>query len=246
MNALSMIEIKRWVKESDGAVAACARGAYFKLRFAELPLPKVVAQGLYGSYDLVRNTLASIVRVIWWTPLFKSQLASDKGELYLYGGMPYCAGPVDIHMGRRVRLSGQTTITGRGASRRVPQLVIGDNVGIGWMTTFAVGQRIELGDNVRIAGRSALLGYPGHPLDATARAAGLPDTDEQVGDIVLERDVWLGTGVLVNAGVRIGQGTIIAAGSVVTKDLPPFVLAGGAPARVIRALAEGGDHHDLT
>jgi acetyltransferase-like isoleucine patch superfamily enzyme len=42
--------------------------------------------------------------------------------------------------------------------------------------------------------------------------------------------------VTVTAGVRVGQGTIVAAGSVVTRDLPPFVLAGGVPARVLRRL----------
>ena len=77
-------------------------------------------------------------------------------------------------------------------------------------------------------------------MDARDRALGLPDTDDQIGDIVLEPDVWLATGVTVTAGVRIGRGTVVAAGSVVTRDLPPFVLAGGVPARVIRSLAQPG------
>ncbi len=61
-----------------------------------------------------------------------------------------------------------------------------------------------------------------------------------MGDIILEDDVWLATGVSVMAGVRIGRGTIVAAGSVVTHDLPAGVLAGGIPAQVIHSL-EGGD-----
>ena len=113
---------------------------------------------------------------------------------------------------------------------------VGSNVDIGWQTTIAVGRRVVLGDNVRIAGRALLAGYPGHPLDAAARAAGLPETDDQVGDIVLEDDVWLATGVTVSAGVRIGRGTVVAAGSVVTHDLPAGILAGGVPARMIRPL----------
>ena len=92
---------------------------------------------------------------------------------------------------------------------------------------------------MRIAGRAFLAGYPGHPLDAVARARGAPDTDDQVGDITLEDDVWLATGVTISAGVRIGRGTIVAAGSVVTKDLPPDVLAAGVPARVVRQLEIG-------
>ena len=73
-------------------------------------------------------------------------------------------------------------------------------------------------------------------MDAADRAAGLPDTEDQIGDITLRRDVWLGTGCIVSAGVEIGEGTIVAAGSVVTKSLPPRVMAGGVPARVIRNL----------
>ncbi|WP_413701779.1 acyltransferase [Psychromonas sp. KJ10-10] len=65
----------------------------------------------------------------------------------------------------------------------------------------------------------------------------MPETDDQVGDIILEKDVWLATGVSVMAGVRIGTGSIILAGSVVSKDIPPMVLAGGIPARVIRSLS---------
>jgi acetyltransferase-like isoleucine patch superfamily enzyme len=135
-------------------------------------------------------------------------------------------------------VSGQTTISGRSTAPDTPELTVGNNVDIGWQTTIAVGRRVVLGDNVRIAGRAFLAGYPGHPLDPADRAAGLPETEDQVGDIVLEDDVWLATGVSVMAGVRIGRGTVVAAGSVVTRDLPAGVLAGGMPARVIRPLEE--------
>ena len=97
---------------------------------------------------------------------------------------------------------------------------------------------------MRIAARGMLSGYPGHPLDPEARARGLPDSDDQVGDIVLEQDVWLATGVSVMPGVRIGRGTVVAAGSVVTRDLPPMVLAGGIPARVIRELPQNTQQGD--
>lgn len=52
-------------------------------------------------------------------------------------------------------------------------------------------------------------------------------------DIVLGDDVWLGANVVVTAGVTIGDGAIVGAGAVVTKDLPPFCIAGGVPAKVI-------------
>jgi len=60
---------------------------------------------------------------------------------------------------------------------------------------------------------------------------GLPASN---GDIVIGNDVWIGTGVTILSGVTIGHGAIIATGSVVTKDIPPYAIVGGVPARVIK------------
>ena len=55
------------------------------------------------------------------------------------------------------------------------------------------------------------------------------------GDTVLGNDVWLGRNTVVMPGVKIGDGAIVAAESVVTRDIPAYTVAGGNPARVIRA-----------
>lgn len=54
------------------------------------------------------------------------------------------------------------------------------------------------------------------------------------GDIVVEDDVWIGYGATVLSGVRIGQGAAVAAGAVVTKDVPPYAIVGGVPAKVLK------------
>ena len=105
------------------------------------------------------------------------------------------------------------------------RMTMGDGCRLSGQTTIAVGRRVVrrrvvLGDDVRVAG--------------------LPETEDQVGDILLEEGVWHATGITVSAGVRIGRGAVVAAGSVVTGDLPPMVLAGGVSARVIRRLAADG------
>lgn len=52
--------------------------------------------------------------------------------------------------------------------------------------------------------------------------------------IIIGSDVWVGSRAIIMDGIKIGNGAIIAAGSVVTKDVPPFAIVGGAPAKLIR------------
>jgi acetyltransferase-like isoleucine patch superfamily enzyme len=53
-------------------------------------------------------------------------------------------------------------------------------------------------------------------------------------NIVIDDDVWIASGATILRGVHIGRGAIIAAGAVVTKNVPPYSLMGGVPARVLR------------
>lgn len=54
------------------------------------------------------------------------------------------------------------------------------------------------------------------------------------GDIIVSDDVWIGYGATILSGVHIGQGAVVAAGAVVTKDVPPYAVVGGVPAKVIK------------
>lgn len=54
------------------------------------------------------------------------------------------------------------------------------------------------------------------------------------GDIVIENDVWIGAKSTVMSGVKISNGAVVAAGSVVTKDVPPYAIVGGNPAKIIK------------
>lgn len=57
---------------------------------------------------------------------------------------------------------------------------------------------------------------------------------QEYADISIGNDVWIGTSAIIMDGVSIGHGVIVAAGSVVTKDLPPYAIVAGVPARIIR------------
>ena len=64
--------------------------------------------------------------------------------------------------------------------------------------------------------------------------ARIPEAWDNRGDIVIGNDVWIGYDAVVLAGVPVGDGAIIAARAVVTKDVPPYTIVGGVPARPIR------------
>lgn len=236
------LSLRQWVKARRHPVARVLHAGFHTLRTSRLPVVPGLHAALYRARQGGLGLWHHLRRVLWDTPLFLSQTETPPARLFLYGGIPLILGPLRLRIGEDCRISGQVTLTARPSSA-APMLVVGRNCDIGWQTTIAVGTRVVLGDNVRIAGRAFLAGYPGHPLDPEARALGLPDQDAQCGDIILEPDVWLATGVTVSAGVRIGRGTIVAAGSVVTQDLPPLVLAGGVPARIIRSLAAQEPDH---
>jgi maltose O-acetyltransferase len=96
--------------------------------------------------------------------------------------------------------------------------------------------RVTIGDDVQIGPGVQLL-TPTHPLEPGPRR----DKWESASPITIEDNVWLGGGVIVCPGVTIGRDTVVGAGSVVTRDLPPGVLAVGNPARVIRQLVDPVD-----
>ena len=60
------------------------------------------------------------------------------------------------------------------------------------------------------------------------------DAYRKKGDTVIEDAVWIGMRSMIMPGVRLGEGAVIAAGSIVTKDVPPYAIVGGNPAKIIK------------
>ena len=104
-------------------------------------------------------------------------------------------------------------------------ITAGDNFYVNYNCVILDCASVTFGDNVFIAPNCGFY-TAGHPLDAPTRNAGL----EYARPITVGSDVWFGGNVVVLPGVTIG------AGSVVTRDVPPGVLAAGNPCRVIRRL----------
>lgn len=93
------------------------------------------------------------------------------------------------------------------------------------VATVTIGDDVQIGPNVQLL-------TPIHPIEPGPRR----DKWEGAKPIVIEDNVWLGGGVIVCPGVTIGENTVVGAGAVVTKDLPPNVVAVGNPARVLRSI----------
>jgi len=94
---------------------------------------------------------------------------------------------------------------------------------------------INIGDNVRIAAHTSIIAF-NHSfteIDVPISRQGNRSTG-----ICIEDDVWIGTGVRVLDGVTIGKGSVIGAGAVVNKSIPPYSVAVGNPARVVKSRLE--------
>ena len=101
-----------------------------------------------------------------------------------------------------------------------------------YCTLNSVVGKLAIGQNVQIAAHCGFFPYR-HRMDRVD----IPIQNQgftSKGGIVIEDDVWIGTGVKVMDGVRLGSGSVVGAGAVVTRDVPPYGIAVGSPARVIR------------
>jgi len=141
--------------------------------------------------------------------------------------------PKAIHIGNKVyiRKGARLEAVGR-IDGKNPKIIIGDNTSIHFYFHCGAAESIIIGNDVLIAGRVYITDHD-HVFDdpdKPARWSGKLVTKP----IVIENGSWLGEGVIILKGVTIGQRAVIGANSVVTRDIPPFSVAVGNPAKVIR------------
>lgn len=118
-----------------------------------------------------------------------------------------------------------------------PRITIGDRVSINYDCHIGCVNEITLGNDVLLASRVYISDHSHgatdyHDIDT-------PPSDRKVfskGPVVIEDGVWIGEGSCILPGVRIGRHAIVGANAVVTRDVPPYTIVGGIPARPIRTL----------
>lgn len=141
----------------------------------------------------------------------------------------------DIEIGKNVRIGPFTVIAVNNYdkdNRRNSKLIVGEGTYIGQQNNIrATGGNIVIGKRCLISQQVSIISA-NHLTDPGQYIMDQPWTEGL--DVIIEEDVWIGCGVQILPGVKIGKGAIIAAGSVVTKQVPPYMIYGGVPAKFIK------------
>ena len=110
-------------------------------------------------------------------------------------------------------------------------LVLGDHVDLAWGVIITTGGKVQIGNRSLIGYRS-IISSANHIIPNKKGKIFGSGHDKK--PVVIGDDVWIGANCTIVAGVIIGEGAVIAAGSVVTKDVKPYTIVGGAPAKLIK------------
>lgn len=141
--------------------------------------------------------------------------------------------------------------------RDIGNVSVGNDSYIGG-SQIICAHKIDIGSNVLVSWGCTIVDHDSHSLNWRDRAedvrrwreglltGGLEKASKlkdwevvEMAPIKIEDKVWLGMNVTVLKGVTIGEGSVVAAGSIVTKDVPPWSLVAGNPARIIKGLPRG-------
>lgn len=185
--------------------------------------------------------LALILGKFYAFLISKKRGVTTRGKLTI-NGQPL----IDIRNGSTLAIGSGVTLNSRNrgyhinmhspvkifVDRAGAKISIGDNTRIHGTCIHAY-QLIEIGKNCLIAANCQIFDGNGHDLSFENVAARIY-TSGSSKPIRIEDNVWIGANSIILPGVTIGAGSVISANSVVTKDIPSMVVAGGNPAKIIR------------
>jgi acetyltransferase-like isoleucine patch superfamily enzyme len=202
---------------------------------AAIPVPHTLKPAGRLFYELrfyIPTLWKRVKSLIYTTPIFCCRCESVGKRLDLCA-LPHVRGHALLYIGDDVRFSGSCAITS-GRFNDHPTLRIGNRAFIGHNVSITCNREVVIEDDVLIAGNCKISDYDGHPAALESRlSSGVPDADEMQ-PVRICKGAWIGAGVSILKGVTIGTGGIVGANSVVTHNVPPYCVAAGSPARVVK------------
>ena len=176
-----------------------------------------------GSYRAKYYKVLSVVRAN-----IALRRCTSHGRLVQLQGKLIVANEGIMHLGDRVRIRG-VHVPVELASMPGGELRIGSNVFINSGTSICAQGLVSIGSNCAIGNYTLIMDTDFHDVEDHSKWP-------KAAPVIIEDNVWLAARVTVLKGVTIGQHAVVAAGAVVTRDVEPYTLVGGVPARLIRRL----------
>jgi acetyltransferase-like isoleucine patch superfamily enzyme len=225
------------LKRPDTPLFKAARRVIDFCLKATIPVPRVLKPAGRLFYE-ARFHLPILWKrfkaLVYTTPIFSCRCESVGKHLQLCA-LPNVRGRTLLYIGDDVRLSGDFAITsGRFGNR--PTLRIGDRAFIGHKVSITCNREVVIENDVLIAASCRISDYDGHSPSLEKRICNsLPDLEEMQ-PVRICKGAWVGYGVSILKGVTVGEGAIVGANSVVTHNVPPYSVAAGSPAKVVKYL----------
>lgn len=172
--------------------------------------------------EVVRGVFSTGIRVM----LAKLYLRTCKiGRYVTVNGRPIIGNKGTMEFGDQVCVW-STIVQAKLYTGRHGKLVVGTNSRLNGVHIDA-SESVTIGNNVRIAPYSIILDSDFHDIrDHFSKGKAAP--------VKIEDDAWIATRAMILKGVTIGKGAVVAAGAVVTKDVPPYSVVAGVPAKVVK------------
>jgi len=229
-------EFVKKIKKADTPVYAKLKKIAKGIKGFEPPAIPGLHSGLYWEQRTRINALRGFSRACYYQPMFRKKCATCGEHLHIVNsgqGLPWLVGRVDIHIGNNVQLYDKMTILGLTVGDN-PTFIVGNNTKMSQPTSVFVGNEVSIGENCLI-GCTMITDNPGHRMNYLERMP-MPVERESIGTIRIGDYVWAALESMVIGNVTVGTGAILAARSVVTKDVPPFCVAAGSPAKIVKKL----------
>ena len=171
------------------------------------------------------SRIKSIILYSWRFRSWGYKSIIKKPDLLLNTNQIVIGNNVEIRKGSRLEARGEIT--------KNPKIEIGDNTSIHFYFHCGAMESIKIGKNVLIAGRVFITDHDHIFSDPKTPPL---HSGWNISPVVIEDEVWIGEGAAIMKGVTIGKRSVIGANAVVTKNVLPYSVVGGVPAKLIKRI----------